>query len=171
MKKLLLICILAAAITFIAWANWPASRLPAGTTGDRIVIEKAERTLTLYRKGTALKAYQVSLGRVPVGAKEKEGDRKTPEGLYRIIEHKRASRFHRALRISYPEAKDIQYAQSHGVNPGSDIMIHGIQNGVGLIGRAHRWFDWTAGCIAITNPEIDELFDAVTDGTEVEIRK
>jgi len=171
MKKPLLIVILLAAITFVAWANWPADRLSAGTVADRIVIEKAERTLTLYRKGVALKAYRVSLGRVPVGAKEKEGDRKTPEGLYRIVEHKRASRFHRALRISYPESRDVQHAQSLGVNLGSDIMIHGLLNGIGLIGRAHQWVDWTAGCIALTNPEIEEISDAVTDGTEVEIRK
>lgn len=172
MKKTILtfiVCVLIA--SFLAWANWPHEPLPAGTKADTIVIEKSKRILTIYSKDHKIRSYPISLGSNPVGPKEKEGDRKTPEGSYSIIEHKRDSAFFRALRVSYPEKKDIAHAERLGVNPGSDIMIHGIRNGLGFIGRAHRWFDWTAGCVALTNPEIEELFSAVTDDAKLEIRK
>ncbi len=144
--------------------------MPAGTEADRIIVEKSKRTLTLLRGKTVLKHYPISLGREPIGAKEREGDGKTPEGIYRIIAHKPDSSFHRALRVSYPDAADIERAQKQGVSPGSDIMVHGIRNGLGWIGRAQRALDWTAGCIAVTNPEIEELFAAVPDGAVIEIR-
>ena len=126
--------------------------------------------MTLYYNGKILKSYDISLGRSPNGAKEKEGDKKTPEGIYSIIEHFEPSAFHRSLRISYPDKNDIQRAEKEGVSPGSDIMIHGMRNGLGLIGRMHLWFDWTAGCIAVTNQEIEELWRVVPDGIEIEIK-
>lgn len=158
-------------VGFFSWANWPYESLPMSTNADKIVVEKASRTLTIYFENQKIRSYPISLGSNPVGAKEKEGDRKTPEGFYTITEHKRDSAFFRALRVSYPESKDTIHAERLGVNPGSDIMIHGIRNGLGFIGRAHRWFDWTAGCVALTNPEIDELFRVVTDDAKIEIRK
>lgn len=155
-----------------AWANWPTLRaLPAGTVANRILVEKSQRKLTLLRDTTVLKEYSISLGLAPVGAKEREGDQKTPEGIYRITEHKLDSSFYRALRVSYPEASDIERAKKAGVPPGSDIMVHGMKNGLGLIGRFHRFSDWTAGCIALTNSEIEEILAAVPNGTVIEIRR
>jgi murein L,D-transpeptidase YafK len=112
----------------------------------------------------------VSLGRHPVGPKEREGDKRTPEGLYLVESHKLNSSFHRALKVSYPSAADRIAAEKRGQPPGSDIMVHGIRNGLGLIGRLERLRDWTSGCIAVTNPEIEEIYRAVPDGTPIEIR-
>lgn len=154
-----------------AWANWPTLHaLPPGTVANRILVEKSQRKLTLLRDATVLKEYSVSLGQAPVGAKEREGDQKTPEGIYRITEHKLDSSFYRALRVSYPEERDIERAKKAGMPPGSDIMVHGMKNGLGLIGRFHRFSDWTAGCIALTNSEIEEILAAVPNGTVIEIR-
>ena len=170
MKKRIALVLLLVFGAAMAWANWPTSSLPEDTKVDRVLMEKARRTLTLFRGQQALKRYRVSLGGQPVGAKEREGDNKTPEGTYRIVEHKRDSSYHRALRISYPEARDLRRASAAQVDPGCDIMIHGMKNGLGLVGRWHRLFDWTAGCIALTNSEMDQMFTLVTDGTPVEIR-
>ena len=156
MRKLFLILFLCAMGGFFSWANWPYESLPVGAKADKIVIEKAKRTLTIYFQNQNIRSYPISLGSNPVGPKEKEGDRKTPEGFYTVIEHKRGSSYFRALRVSYPGQKDMIQAERLGVKPGFDIMIHGIRNGFGFIGRAHRWFDWTAGCVALTNPEIEE---------------
>ncbi len=155
----------------LTWANWPHSKLPQETKADRILVEKAKRTLTLFHGEQKIKSYPISLGWNPVGPKQREGDRKTPEGIYRITEHKTDSAYYRALRISYPESKDIQQARQLQVPPGSDIMIHGIRNGLGVVGRMQRWFDWTAGCIALTNPEMAEIFHATQPGAQIEIRE
>ena len=117
-----------------------------------------------------LKQYRVSLGGSPVGAKTQEGDRKTPEGVYRIDYRKADSAFHRALHVSYPNYKDRARAAAAGVSPGGLIMIHGIRNGLGGLGRWHRLVDWTNGCIAVSDPEIEQIWAAVPDGTPVEIR-
>jgi len=137
---------------------------------DRILVEKSARRLTLIREGTPLKTYRVSLGGEPIGPKEQEGDLRTPEGIYRIDFHKADSDYHRALHVSYPEQRDIERAAAAGVPPGSDIMVHGLPNGRGWIGAFHRRKDWTAGCIAVTDLEIEEIWRAVPDGTAIEIR-
>src|SRR4029077_4585232 len=139
--------------------------LPAGTTIDRILIEKSERKLLILRDGKVLKTYRVALGRNPIGAKEQEGDNKTPEGIYTIDYRNPKSDFHLALHISYPSAEDIARATARGVSPGCDIMIHGLPNGQGWIGNLHREKDWTAGCIAVTDSEIEELWRITPDGT------
>jgi murein L,D-transpeptidase YafK len=172
MTKFFLVTLIAAAVaSALAWANWPAAPLPPGSTADRILVEKAARTLTLFHGDRVLKKYSVSLGRVPVGPKQREGDKKTPEGVYHIQLHKFDSSYHRALQVSYPAAEDVARAKLQGVSAGLEIMVHGAPNGWGLIGRAHRAADWTAGCIAVTNPEIEEIYAAVPDGTVIEIRK
>lgn len=137
---------------------------------DRVLVEKGARRLTLLNKGAILKSYPVALGREPIGAKEEEGDQRTPEGIYRIDFHKRDSDYHLALHVSYPEQRDIERASARGVSAGSDIMIHGLPNGRGWIGRFHRRSDWTAGCVAVTDFEIEEIYRAVPDGTSIEIR-
>lgn len=157
-----------AAIIFIAHPNWNA--LPRGTTIDRIVVEKAARKLSILRDGKVLKTYRVALGRNPVGAKEQEGDMKTPEGVYTIDYRNPQSDYHLALHISYPSDEDNKRAAQRGVNAGFDIMIHGLPNGRGWIGATHRQKDWTAGCIAVTDEEIAEIYRVTPDGTTIEIR-
>ncbi len=134
---------------------------------DRILVRKAARELVLYRQGKVLKSYRVALGRNPVDPKRRQGDRKTPEGRYTITGRNPSSAYHRALRISYPSAADRARARREGVSPGGDIMIHGLPNGQGYIGAAHRLTDWTDGCIAVTNEEIEEIWRLAPNGTPV----
>ena len=112
----------------------------------------------------------MSLGREPVGPKRFEGDGKTPEGQYVIDTRKEDSSFHLALHVSYPSRQDTVYAESQDQSPGGAIMIHGIRNGLGFLGPLHRAYDWTQGCIAVTDAEIEELWRAVPNGTPIEIR-
>lgn len=153
-----------------AYRLWPLTPLPAGAKADRIEIDKGARRLTVFADGRAVKSYPVSLGRVPVGAREREGDGRTPEGSYVIDFRNSDSAYHLALHISYPGHDDRRRASERGVSPGGAIMIHGLPDGLGWIGRFHRLYDWTEGCIAVTDEEMDELWRAVAPGTPVEIR-
>ena len=159
-----------AAVCVLIGAHLNLHPLVSNAVADRVLVEKAARRLTLLRGATPLKTYRVALGRAPVGPKEQEGDQRTPEGTYLINFHKADSDFHRALHLSYPNQRDIDQAAARGVSPGCDIMIHGIRNGLGWIGPFHRRTDWTAGCIAVTDFEIEEIWRAVPDGTPIEIR-
>jgi murein L,D-transpeptidase YafK len=162
---------LAAAFLIAAGSNTVLGQsLPDGTVANQVVIEKAARTLKVYSNGRLLKTYRVALGRNATGPKEREGDGRTPEGRYVIDSRKKDSRFHRALHISYPNEEDRRRARRLGVSPGGAIMIHGLPNGMGAIGRAHVARDWTQGCIAVTNEEIEELWRVVPNGTRVEIK-
>ena len=146
------------------------NHLPQGTTIDRILVEKSERRLSVFAGGRKLKEYRVALGRNPIGAKQEEGDMKTPEGIYKIDSRNPHSDYHLALHVSYPSDEDTARAAERGVNAGFDIMVHGIRNGGGWIGAFHRMHDWTAGCIALTDEEIEELWRVTPDGTPIEIR-
>ena len=137
---------------------------------DKVLIEKKKRRLTLIAEGEAIKAYKIALGGNPVGPKVRQGDDKTPEGNYTIESRNRRSNFHLSLRISYPNEKDKASAKELGVSPGGDIMIHGIKNGLSWIGGLHSEMDWTEGCIAVTNKEMEEIARLVPNGTPVEIR-
>jgi murein L,D-transpeptidase YafK len=165
---LLIICVMAVGLVVAAYLN--VNPLPHDAVADRILVEKAARRLTLLQNGRALKSYSVALGRTPVGAKEFEGDQRTPEGIYSVDFHKADSDYHLALHISYPEQHDVDRATAHGLSAGTDIMIHGLPNGRGWIGRFHRRADWTAGCIAVADFEIEEIYRAVPDGTAIELR-
>ncbi len=112
----------------------------------------------------------MALGKNPIGAKQYEGDKKTPEGVYFINAKSADSKFHKNLGISYPNKEDIRIAKQIGKAPGGNIKIHGLQNGLGFIGRLQSFSDWTAGCIALTNEEIDELYEHTPIGTPVEIK-
>ena len=147
-----------------------AAPLSRGVTADRLVIDKSERTLTLFWHGVPLKVYRVALGGDPVGAKERQGDERTPEGSYVVAQRHEDSEFHRALHLSYPNSEDRARARAERVNPGGSIEIHGLRGGFDWVGSAHTLFDWTNGCIAVTNLEIEELFRAAPNGTPVEIR-
>jgi tetratricopeptide (TPR) repeat protein len=137
---------------------------------DRVLIEKKERRLTLLSKGEALKSYRIALGGNPVGPKERQGDNKTPEGVYSIDGRNPGSQYHLALHVSYPNERDKKRARELGVAPGGNIMIHGIKNGFSFVGDAHADVDWTKGCIAVTDEEIEEISRVVPNGTVVEIR-
>jgi murein L,D-transpeptidase YafK len=136
---------------------------------DKVLIEKQARRLTLLSKGAVVKTYQIALGGNPVGPKERQGDNKTPEGTYIIDARNGNSGYHLSLHISYPNEKDRKRARELGVSPGGDIMIHGIKNGFEPVGVAHTESDWTEGCIAVTNPEMEEIYKFVPNGTLVEI--
>ena len=164
----LLLCLIALGVGAAAYANFDP--LPRDAVADRVLVEKSARRLTLMRDGNALKTYRVALGRAPIGSKEYEGDQRTPEGIYSIDFHKPDSDYHLALHISYPEPRDIDRASAQGLSAGSDIMIHGLPNGRGWIGRFHRRSDWTAGCVAVADFEIEEIYRAVPDGTPIELR-
>lgn len=137
---------------------------------DRIVVEKSARTMTLMHGTKVLKTYKVALSREPVGAKEREGDHKVPEGDYAVDSKNAHSRFHLALHISYPNATDREKARKLGVRAGGNIEIHGLDSKYAWVGSLQRRIDWTDGCIAVTNPEIDEIWPMVPVGTPVEIR-
>jgi tetratricopeptide (TPR) repeat protein len=136
---------------------------------DKILIEKKARRLLLIAKGEVLKTYKIALGGNPDGPKERQGDNKTPEGTYVIDARNRESRFHLSLHISYPNERDKKRAKELGVSPGGDIMIHGIKNGFSWVGDAHTEVDWTKGCIAVTDEEIEEIAKVAPNGTIVEI--
>jgi len=137
---------------------------------DRILIEKNARRLMVISQGEVLKSYNIALGGNPVGPKERQGDNKTPEGTYVIDGRNKDSRFHLSLHISYPNERDKNRAKELGVSPGGDIMIHGIKNGSPWVGEAHAEVDWTKGCIAVTDEEIEEISRLAPNGTIVEIR-
>lgn len=117
-----------------------------------------------------LKIYPIALGFNPIGRKQFQGDGKTPEGVYRINERNPNSAYHKNLGISYPNAADKAYAAGQGKAPGGLIKIHGLPNGQGFIGRQHLRLDWTDGCIAVTDDEIDELYRSVVHNAPIDIR-
>lgn len=138
-------------------------------TAIHILIVKHTRTMMLMRGNSILKTYRISLGTDPVGPKERQGDHKTPEGDYIVDSKNPHSQFYRALHLSYPNTVDRARPRKLGVNPGGDVEIHGLGAKYGWIGASQRLSDWTDGCIAVTNGEIDEIFSMVPVGTRVEI--
>ena len=144
--------------------------LPKEAKADRVVVLKKDRVLTLFMHGEVLKTYRVALGGSPIGRKTRQGDHKSPEGVYTLDRRNAHSKFYRSIHISYPNAEDRLNAGKLGVSTGGDIFLHGLPNGYGWLGRSHRLKDWTDGCIAVTNDEMDEIWRAVPDGTAIEIR-
>ncbi len=137
---------------------------------DRIVVLKSKRQLLLIKDDEVLKSFWIALGRRPVGQKLERGDGRTPEGLYRIVGRTKDSLFYRALELSYPNEADRQRARERGVNPGGDILIHAVPHGYEPTNAGARMIDWTNGCIAVTNADMDEIWTRVPDGTWVEIK-
>jgi len=147
-----------------------ATTLSATPQADRVLIQKSARQLTLLRNGKPLRSYHVSLGSHPKGAKEREGDGRTPEGVYTIDSRNAYSKYHLALHVSYPNAADRDGARRLRVQPGGEIMIHGTPNRWRWLGFAFRHIDWTAGCVAVSDSDIEEIWKLVPNGTVVEIR-
>lgn len=137
---------------------------------DAVVVEKGKRRLVLLENGRPIRQYVVALGPNPVGPKTMEGDGRTPEGRYLIDWRNPNSRYHLALHVSYPSLDDLDRAAQRKVPPGGDIMIHGLPNDQAFWGADHARWDWTAGCIAVSNEEIEEIWSLVPDGTPIDIR-
>jgi murein L,D-transpeptidase YafK len=136
---------------------------------DLVVVIKSKRVMLLMKEGKIIKAYRIALGKNPMGKKINKGDGKTPEGRYFIIDRNPNSNFHKSLRISYPNEKDFENARRKGLHPGGDIAIHGLSKRVEYLGKYHIIEDWTEGCIAVTNEEIEEMWRLVHNGTPIEI--
>ena len=126
--------------------------------------------MTLYSRGTPVRRYRIALGGSPEGNKVRLGDRRTPEGLYHIDWRNPNSRFHLSLHISYPGPADLARADSAGVSPGGSIMIHGLPHGYEDVGASHVEVDWTDGCVAVTNEEVEEIWQAVPLGVPIQIK-
>ncbi len=165
---------LIATLLAIAFAIWgalkPAPPLPDQITGniDRIVIDKSDRILIAYQNGEVVRRLPMNLGFAPTGDKVRQGDGKTPEGVFRVNRRNAQSQFHLSLGIDYPQPDDIARARAGGYSPGGDIFIHGQPSGISGLQRIG--YDWTEGCIAINNHAMTELFHATPMGTPVEIR-
>lgn len=130
-----------------------------------MVVSKKRREMVLLRGENVLRTYRIALGREPVGPKRQEGDGRTPEGRYIIDRRNAKSKYHLSLHVSYPDAADVARAREAGVDPGGDIMIHGLKDGV------RRDGDWTQGCIAVTDEEMDEIWGLVGEGTAIWIEE
>jgi murein L,D-transpeptidase YafK len=157
---------------FIPWSGLPPINERKAEIGkaDSIRVDKSDRRLELLRENRVIASYSIALGRSPVGDKEREGDMRTPEGRYMIDWRNPNSGYHLSLHISYPDKNDRAAAQAVGVSPGGDVMIHGQPNGYALTASLLlQQADWTYGCIAVTNADMDEIWKAVPDGTPIEI--
>lgn len=163
--------LLLAAMMLILAGCGAATAQPPAIEGsvDRIVIEKAAHRMRLYAGQRLVRTYAVSLGGGGLAPKARQGDRRTPEGDYRITGRNPNSRFHLALRIGYPTPAQAAAARARGVDPGGNIMIHGLPNGRGALSALYKGRDWTDGCIAVTDPEIEEVWKLVRDGARVRI--
>jgi murein L,D-transpeptidase YafK len=161
--RILILCTIAA-------ATLEASEHPAAVKAARVLVLKHQHTLQLLRGGRVLKEYKVALGGSPVGPKTQQGDHKTPEGVYVLDSRNPQSQFYKSLHISYPTAVQRTAGRKRGVSPGGDVFVHGLPHAYRAIGAAHRLHDWTDGCIAVTDEEMDELWLAIPTGTPIEIR-
>lgn len=153
---------------FISWPFLFAQKASLGV--DRVVVYKQERRLVLLSHEKEVHSYKIALGGEPAGPKTRQGDHRTPEGSYVLDSRNPNSRFYKAFHLSYPNSKDIATAKKLGVSPGGDIMLHGLAKEYAWVGKAHVLHDWTDGCIAVTNEEMDEIWNLVRVGTPIEIR-
>jgi len=154
-----------------AW-DYRANRCGSTASGpvDRIFVDKSEHWMAVYRQGRIIREFRVALGRGGLAPKVRQGDGRVPEGTYPIVAHNPNSAYYLSLRIGYPTPEQLAAALAQGIDPGTDIMIHGLPNGRGWIGSRHRKINWTEGCIALTDAEMQWLYANVPDGTPIEIR-
>jgi murein L,D-transpeptidase YafK len=138
---------------------------------DSVVVHKADRRMKLIKDGQIYREYRVALGDQPVGHKMQEGDERTPEGDYVLDWRNPRSNFYKSIHISYPNHRDRAFAKAMNINPGGMIMIHGRPNWLtsAKVAREYDGRDWTDGCIAVTNEEMDEVWRLVRDGTPIRI--
>ena len=162
----LIVKIVATAIVILLYLGTAHSEQAA----DMVLVEKSKSRLYLMRQGEAFASFHVAFGSNPKGHKQEQGDGKTPEGRYMLNYKNAGSAFYKSIHISYPSAKDRQDALKRGVDPGGDIMIHGQKNGYGRLSILVQRFNWTNGCIALSDRDMDLVWDAVKPGTPIEIR-
>jgi murein L,D-transpeptidase YafK len=153
------------------WLSQPRSPRAVSGKADEVVVIKSKREMAFFRKRQCLLRCRIALGDNPLGHKGREGDEKTPEGQYTLDWRNNRSTCYRSIHISYPNQADQERARQQGVSPGGSIMIHGLPNGWGWIGRLHTWKDWTNGCIGVSNQEMDQIWALVDNGTPIEIRE
>jgi murein L,D-transpeptidase YafK len=159
-KNLIIVVIL----TFLPFSVYSIQK------SDLVIVEKSKSKLLLIKNGLVIKEYQVAFGANPKGHKQQRGDKKTPEGKY-ILDYKKSdSSFYKAIHISYPNEQDIKNAKNLGVSPGGQIMIHGQKNKLSSLAFITQKFNWTNGCIAVRNSEMDEIWSSVNKGTAIEIK-
>lgn len=154
------------ALSLVAVATSPVVAAPV----DLIVVDKSRRVMTLWAGKKPFRTYRIALGGNPVGHKEQEGDSRTPEGRYIIDGKNPGSSFHLSLRISYPNKRDRATAATRGVSPGGQIMIHGTPEYLTMVQSTGLVRDWTAGCIAVSNAEVEEIYKKVRIGTPIVIK-
>ena len=168
-SKFIFLTILISILGLTIYYFYPEDKIPAGVNIDNLVVYKSKRLLYAYSGDNLIKKYKISLGKSPVGKKLKFKDHKTPEGVYRIFNKKANSKYRKSLDVSYPYQFDGSLLDGIAKNAGDGIEIHGIQNGLGFVGKFQRWYDWTDGCLALTDSEIDGLYRSVKIGTRIEI--
>lgn len=136
---------------------------------DLVRVEKSSKRLYLLNAGKVVREFKVAFGGNPTGHKQQEGDQRTPEGRYLLDFKKADSGYYRAIHISYPNSADSGSARKRGVNPGGSIMIHGQKNGFGWLGPLTQRHNWTDGCIALLNDDMEQVWKLVDIGTPIEI--
>lgn len=144
--------------------------VPQPPKADFVLVDKSQSRLYLMQRDEVLRSYDVSLGQNPIGHKVQEGDHRTPEGRYMLTYKNLQSSFYKSIRIDYPNEQDIARAVARGVSPGGDIVIHGMPNEVGNYLGPIKPKNWTQGCVAVRNHEMDEIWGLVDSGTPIEIR-
>lgn len=158
-------------------ANASAMRLPedgkkTALQADYILVDKSARRMTLFAGQTPIKSFRISLGKGGIAPKERQGDKRTPEGRYTINGRNPNSNYHLSLRISYPNHADRARAASMGASPGGDIFIHGIGPGLSWWEElTYPFRDWTAGCIAVTDADMEEIWELVPNGAIIDIKR
>lgn len=155
------------AATLVVSGGFPAA---AADSADRVVVHKERRLLQLFQGDQVIREYTVALGGNPIGHKRQEGDQRTPEGLYSIDWRNPGSGYYKSIHVSYPAPADVSAAAANGVDPGGMIMIYGQPNYFGWLAFLTQRFDWTNGCIAVTNAEMEEIWAMVPNNTPIEIK-
>lgn len=172
-RKLLISIIVAGLLAPVVRADSMAGlAAPAGMLQpvDRVIVHKAGRKMELFRDGSLIASYRISLGLAPSGQKQREGDFRTPEGRYRLTRRNAQSDYFLAVQVSYPEAADITLARKHGWQPGGSIMVHGLPNFLKYPRDRYLNTDWTDGCIALSNEDMLDFWLLTGQGTPIEIR-
>jgi murein L,D-transpeptidase YafK len=168
---LALFCLTVASVSQAAFTETIVTKpVSQQRTVEKVLVIKSARQLQLISAGEPFKSYRISLGKQPNGPKQREGDKRTPEGLYWLDWRKVSDRYNLAMHVSYPNVSDAARARREGVEPGGMIMIHGTP----LNDEYPEWYfhtlDWTEGCIAMKNADMREVWSLVKDGTMIEIR-
>lgn len=156
---------------FLVVATFFLSTFALAETADSVLVDKSDEKLYLLKDKSVIAEYSVAFGANPEGHKQQEGDERTPEGHYLLDFKKADSAFYKAIHISYPDEADKKAAAAKGVDPGGLIMIHGQRNRLGWLSFITQRFNWTDGCIAVTNSEMDEIWSSVSVNTPIEIRE